>query len=53
MRKLLSTKYSAGAFNAAMLILRLGVGILMINHGYDKLVNFGKYQQGFMNFLVL
>ena len=53
MRKLLSTKYSAGAFNAAMLFLRLGVGVLMINHGYDKLVNFSKYQPEFMNFLGL
>jgi putative oxidoreductase len=51
MRKLLSTKYSAGAFNAAMLLLRLGVGILMMNHGYDKLVHFSEYQSKFMNFL--
>ena len=51
MRKLLSTKYSAGAFNAAMLLLRLGVGILMMNHGYDKLVHFSEYQAKFMNFL--
>jgi putative oxidoreductase len=51
MKKLLSTKYSAGAFSAAMLVLRLGVGILMMMHGYDKLVHFAKYQNGFMNFL--
>jgi putative oxidoreductase len=51
MRKLLSTKYSAGAFNAAMLILRLGVGILMMMHGYDKLKHFGDLQHKFMNFL--
>ncbi len=51
MRKLLSTKYSAGAFNAAMLVLRLGVGILMMVHGYDKLVHFSEYQGKFMNFL--
>lgn len=51
MKKLLSTKYSAGAFNAAMLILRLGVGILMMMHGYDKLVHFGELQHKFMNFL--
>jgi putative oxidoreductase len=53
MKKLLSTKYSAGAFNAAMLLLRLGAGVLMMNHGYDKLVHFSKYQHGFMNFLGL
>jgi putative oxidoreductase len=51
MKKLLSTKYSAGAFNAAMLILRLGVGILMMAHGYDKLVHFGDLQHKFMNFM--
>ena len=51
MRKLLSTKYSAGAFNAAMLLLRLGVGILMMNHGYDKLKHFNEYEPKFMNFM--
>ena len=51
MRKLLSTKYSAGAFNAAMLILRLSLGILMMHGGYNKLVNFGEMQHKFMNFM--
>ena len=51
MRKLLSTKYSAGAFNSAMLILRLGLGILMMHTGYNKLVNFGEMQLKFMNFM--
>ncbi len=54
MRKLLSTKYSAGAFNAAILILRLSLGILMMHAGYFKLVNFDKILHGpppFMNFL--
>ncbi len=53
MKKLLSTKYSAGAFNTAMLLLRLGFGILMMMHGYQKLVNFGSLQHSFMNFLGL
>lgn len=53
MRKLLSTKYSAGAFNAALLILRLGVGAMMMMHGYDKLVHFGDLQHKFMNFMGL
>ena len=53
MKKLLSTKYSAGAFNAAMLILRLGVGVLMMNHGYDKLVHYGSRHNKFMDFLGL
>ena len=51
MRKLLSTKYSAGAFNAAMLLLRLSFGILMMHSGYYKLVHFAELQPKFMNFL--
>ncbi|MEO6733357.1 MAG: DoxX family protein [Ferruginibacter sp.] len=51
MKNLLSTKYSAGAVSGAMLILRLGAGLLMINHGYDKLVHFGSMQNDFMNFM--
>ncbi len=51
MKKLFSTKYSAGAFNAAMLFLRLGAGALMIMHGYDKLVHFSAYRAQFINFM--
>ena len=51
MKKLLSTKYSATAFNIAMLILRIGMGGLMLPHGYDKLVHFATYKKDFMNFL--
>ena len=47
MKSLLSTKYSAGAFSTAMLALRLVAGILMMSHGYDKLVHFDK-TAGFM-----
>jgi putative oxidoreductase len=51
MKKLLSTKYSAGAFSAAMLVLRLGLGTLMLMHGYEKLIHFGDMQHKFMNFM--
>lgn len=51
MKKLLSTKYSAGAVSAAMLVLRLGAGLLMISHGYDKLIHFSSMQHKFMNFM--
>jgi putative oxidoreductase len=51
MKKLLSTKYSAGAFSTAMLVLRLGLGILMLMHGYNKLIHFGDMQHKFMNFM--
>jgi putative oxidoreductase len=53
MNKLFSTKYSAGAFNVAMLILRVGMAGLMLPHGYDKLVKFAEYKSKFMNFLGL
>jgi putative oxidoreductase len=53
MKKLLSTKYSAGAFNAAIFFLRLGLGFLMINHGYYKLVHFSSMHNSFMNFIGL
>lgn len=42
MKKLLSINYSAGAFNFAMLLLRLAAGILMMHHGYGKLVHFNE-----------
>jgi putative oxidoreductase len=53
MKKLMSTGYSAGAFNFAILLLRFSAGILMINHGYGKLVHFGEMQTKFVNFLGL
>ena len=53
MKKMLSTSYSAGAFNAAMLVLRLAAGVLMMKHGYDKLVHFADYKATFMSFLSL
>ena len=53
MKKLTSTKYSAGAFNLGMLVLRLGMGGLLLPHGYDKLVKFAEYKGQFINFLGL
>lgn len=51
MKKLLSTKYSSGAFSTAMLSLRLAVGILMLLHGYDKLMHFAQYKNDFLDFM--
>lgn len=51
MKKLLSTAYPGWAFNIAMLILRIAGGVLMIPHGYNKLVHFEEKRQTFMNFL--
>lgn len=42
MKKLFSTRVSDNAFAFGMLLLRLGAGGLMLmNHGMDKLVHFG------------
>jgi putative oxidoreductase len=53
MRRFLSTKYSAGAFNFGMLVLRVVLGILLISHGYGKMVSFSKLQHTFFNFMGL
>ncbi len=51
MKKLLSIKYTPAAFNTAMLLLRLVAGILMIQHGYEKLTHFDKTVSGMINFM--
>jgi putative oxidoreductase len=51
MKRLLSIDYSALAFNIALLLLRVGFGVLMIPNGYNKLVHFGRMKGTFMNFL--
>jgi putative oxidoreductase len=53
MRKLLSTRYNAGAFNFGLLVLRLGAGILMAYHGYMKLENYDEISTKFTSFLGL
>lgn len=53
MRALYSSKHYAGAVNTALLILRLGLGILIIKHGYDKISDFSSMQYKFMNFMHL
>ena len=37
----------------ALLIIRLGFGLMMISHGYDKMHHFSEYEASFMNFLGL
>jgi putative oxidoreductase len=51
MRKLLSTNYSAGAFNTAMLLLRIVVGLVMLKHGYEKLTHFQEQVPEMINFM--
>ncbi len=54
MKRIVSIKYSAGAFNFSMLLLRVVFGLLiLIKHGYDKLINFSTLQYKFYNFLHL
>jgi putative oxidoreductase len=53
MKKLLSTRYSAGAFSFAMLVIRLIFGILIVKIGYDKLVHFDATSQFMPEFLGL
>lgn len=51
MKKLLSTGYTDWAFNIALLVLRVGMGLMMLSHGYNKLVHFSTMKNKFMNFL--
>ena len=51
MKKLLSIHYSPLAFNAAMLVLRIAMGALMMAHGYQKLVGFSTMKSDFYNLL--
>jgi len=51
MKRLLSISCSGWAFNTGMLLLRMGAGIIMLPHGYSKLVHFAEKKNSFMNFL--
>jgi putative oxidoreductase len=48
MKKLFSTRTSDTAFNLGTLVLRLGFGLIMlIDHGYQKLSNYGALSRSF------
>src|SRR5688500_15892772 len=51
MKRFTSPRYSSAAFNIALLVLRVGMGAMMIPHGYNKLMNFMQYKKDFMNFM--
>jgi putative oxidoreductase len=53
MKKLLSTNYSTGAFNVALLILRIIIGSLMLKIGFEKLQHFEKHVPDMINFMGL
>ncbi len=51
MKKILSIRYSTAAFNFSMLFLRVSFGLLIIvKHGYDKMIKFSTLQYQFYNF---
>ena len=53
MAKFLSTKYSATAFDGAILMLRVVSGVLMMYRGYGNLIHFSEYKVKFMSFMGL
>ena len=53
MRKIPAILHPGNANNLGLLILRLGLGILTIHHGYQKLSHFEEMKNGFLDFLGL
>lgn len=53
MKQLLSTRTAPWALNLSLFTLRVGLGLLMIPHGYGKMVNFSATSDQFMDFLGL
>jgi len=53
MKKILSTRTAPWALNLSLFILRVGLGLLMIPHGYSKMVHFSERSGNFMDFLGL
>ena len=51
--RIMSARYSSGALDLALLVLRAGLGVLLMPHGYNKLTHFNEYKEGFINFLGL
>ncbi len=51
--KLLSTQLKDSSLHIGLLLLRLSAGILMMPHGYGKLIHFAERKDKFMNFLGL
>ncbi len=54
MKRLNSIQYSDGFFNLSMLLIRISFGgLLLVNHGMDKLMKFAELQGRFYSFLGL
>jgi putative oxidoreductase len=50
---LLSTQIKDNAIHFALLLIRLSAGILMMPHGYAKLMHYAERKDKFMNFMGL
>jgi putative oxidoreductase len=50
---LISTRYTTNAVDGALLLLRIGIAVLMIPHGLQKLNGFDKMQHEFVSFIGL
>lgn len=53
MKKLTSIQYNARLFDVSMLLMRLIFGMLMVQAGYEKLVEFDTIKTKFMDFMHL
>jgi putative oxidoreductase len=51
--KLTRINYTQTTVGISLLTLRIGVGVLMMHHGYGKFIHFDEYKVDFMNFLGL
>lgn len=51
MKKILSVRPALPAFNLGMFILRVMLGIMMMQHGYAKLIKYQDLKTGFMSFM--
>jgi putative oxidoreductase len=52
-RKINSTQIHPGAVSFAVLVFRLAIGILMMPHGYNKMMHWDENSKDFTNFLGL
>ena len=53
LKQFLSSKTSSAQATIALLILRIGIGIIMIQHGYQKLINYAELEDKFLDFMGL
>lgn len=49
MAKLSSTKFSQGGIHFSLLLLRMGLGLMMLTHGVPKLMHFTRMAPGFFD----